>query len=400
MKRIMVLGVLFSMAYVSKAQETLQTVTERGYTTTKNVENAIVVQEGTSGNHLQLYQQAGPSYLVAGNANGVATQRLAIYAGGGERLSVLANGNIGVGIANPLDKLHINGILRWGNETSKSIYSGIDAIGAFIEQVGQNAAESKIRFQTSRSGDMANYTRLMINPEKGFLFENIGNGNGNVGIGVASPSEKLELEGKIKINNGFSEPNDESGFRLKFYDNGGVHNDPGLGLSGSGDGNEVMWLNAKAGFRFINGTEGDRLNILSNGNVGIGTTTPNEKLAVNGKIRAKEIKVETANWPDYVFADGYKVEKLEELERYIKANKHLPEMPSAKEVEANGIELGEMMKLQQKKIEELTLYLIEKDKELTKNKELVKCQNEKLQNLEERQERLEALLRKLTKKNN
>ena len=139
---------------------------------------------------------------------------------------------------------------------------------------------------------------------------------------------------------------------------------------------------------------------LENGNVGIGTSTPKEKLSVNGKIRAHEIKVETANWPDYVFEEGYKVGTLEELERYIKVNKHLPEMPSAKELETNGLQLGEMLKLQQKKIEELILHLIEKDKELTKNKEVVNSQYERLQKLEERQEKLETILKKLTKKNN
>nr|WP_315425086.1 hypothetical protein [uncultured Pedobacter sp.] len=100
------------------------------------------------------------------------------------------------------------------------------------------------------------------------------------------------------------------------------------------------------------------------GNIGFGTLNPTEKLSVNGKIRAKEIKVDAANWPDYVFEDGYKVETLKELESYIRANKHLPGMPSAKDVEGNGLELGEMVKLQQKKIEELTLHLIEKEKQL------------------------------------
>ncbi len=149
-------------------------------------------------------------------------------------------------------------------------------------------------------------------------------------------------------------------------------------------------------FTVANITQGNIMSVGRNGNVGIGTTTPNEKLSVNGKIRAKEIKVETANWPDYVFEEGYKVGTLEELESYIKANKHLPEMPSAKEVEANGVELGEMVKLQQKKIEELTLLLIEQNKQLQdlaeKNKELVV---EKTKNLrqEERIAKLEAFMK-------
>ncbi|MFD2581615.1 hypothetical protein ACFSR6_03875 [Pedobacter vanadiisoli] len=100
------------------------------------------------------------------------------------------------------------------------------------------------------------------------------------------------------------------------------------------------------------------------GNVGIGTITPREKLSVNGNIRAREIKVEATNWPDYVFEEGYKVGTLQELESYIKTNKHLPDMPLAKEIDTQGLQLGEMVKMQQKKIEELTLHLIEKEKQL------------------------------------
>lgn len=105
--------------------------------------------------------------------------------------------------------------------------------------------------------------------------------------------------------------------------------------------------------------------ITQTGNIGINTSTPNEKLSVNGKIRAQEIKVETANWPDYVFADDYKLMSLAELEKYVVQHKHLPEIPTANDVEKNGIDLGEMNKLLLKKIEELTLYLIEIKKENT-----------------------------------
>ncbi len=100
-------------------------------------------------------------------------------------------------------------------------------------------------------------------------------------------------------------------------------------------------------------------NIHATGNVGIGIAIPNEKLAVNGNIRAKEIKVETANWPDYVFSDDYQLPGLKETEAYIKIHRRLPGMPSAKEVEADGISLGEMNRKLLEKVEELTLHLIE-----------------------------------------
>ncbi len=131
--------------------------------------------------------------------------------------------------------------------------------------------------------------------------------------------------------------------------------------------------------------------IKANGDIGLGTATPREKLSVNGKIRAKEIKVEATNWPDYVFEKGYKVITLEELENYIKANKHLPDMPTAKEIETNGLELGEMVKLQQQKIEELTLHLIAKDKNISDQGKLLKSQAALLVVFEERLKKIEAL---------
>jgi hypothetical protein len=100
------------------------------------------------------------------------------------------------------------------------------------------------------------------------------------------------------------------------------------------------------------------------GNVGIGTFNTEDKLTVNGRIKANEIRVNGQQIPDYVFEEGYKVGTLEELEVYIKKHKHLPEVPSAREAEDNGIELGEMNKILLKKIEELTLHLIKQDKEI------------------------------------
>ncbi len=107
-----------------------------------------------------------------------------------------------------------------------------------------------------------------------------------------------------------------------------------------------------------------------NKNVGIGDITAlnpnNYLLAVNGKIGAKEIIVEntSATWPDYVFEKDYPLSSLEEVEHFVQSNKHLPEVPSAIEVKETGINIGDMNAVLLKKIEELTLYLIEQNKKI------------------------------------
>ena len=106
----------------------------------------------------------------------------------------------------------------------------------------------------------------------------------------------------------------------------------------------------------------EKMRILGNGNIGIGTTSPDHKLDVKGTIRAEEVKVETG-WSDFVFEDNYNLPSLKKVESFIKENKHLPDIPSAKEVEEEGLSMAEMMKKQMQKIEELTLYVIELKKE-------------------------------------
>ncbi|MNE41349.1 hypothetical protein D3C87_511350 [compost metagenome] len=131
-------------------------------------------------------------------------------------------------------------------------------------------------------------------------------------------------------------------------------------------------------FATSNGAYFNKITMDPNGNLGIGIETPGEKLSVNGNIRAREIKVETNNWPDYVFKSDYKMPLLSETEQFIKTHGHLPDVPKAEEVETNGVPLGEMNKILLKKIEELTLHVIELDKSNRKQQDLIETLQKKI----------------------
>jgi hypothetical protein len=126
----------------------------------------------------------------------------------------------------------------------------------------------------------------------------------------------------------------------------------------------------------FNVNSGEAMRVTSSGNVGIGTTDPSYPLSVNGTIQAKEILVNTG-WSDYVFDPAYRLATLPEVSAYVAENHHLPGIPSSAEVAEKGIPLGEMQSKLLAKIEELTLHMIEAEKE---NREL----KERLQRLEQR----------------
>ena len=97
----------------------------------------------------------------------------------------------------------------------------------------------------------------------------------------------------------------------------------------------------------------------------VNTAAPGYALNVDGKIIAEELRVElSSNWPDYVFANGYKLKSIKEVEAHINEKHHLPGIPSAKEIEEEGLMVGDMQKRMMEKIEELTLYIIELNKEV------------------------------------
>lgn len=112
-------------------------------------------------------------------------------------------------------------------------------------------------------------------------------------------------------------------------------------------------------------------------------------------ILTEKVKValrDNASWADYVFADGYNLKALSQVEAYIKENKHLPGIESAEEIKKNGLDLGAMQVKQMEKIEELTLYAIEQEKRIKEQANLLKKQGQEI-------EVLKALVQKYIEKN-
>jgi|GEM_PF-1192764 len=239
-----------------------------------------------------------------------------------------------------------------------------------------------------------------------FTVEN----NGNTGIGTLAPSGRLSvagggvtlysaltnnkdrpaissgtLAGEIRGMSANSAAMDDGFLRLSA--GGGTHatNKSFIDLSGYTASSSLDRYN-----NITMGTRGvERLRIVSSGYVGIGTKNPTERLSVNGNIRTKEVIVTTDGWPDYVFAQNYKLPSLSELERQISMDGHLPGLPSAAEVAKSGVSLGHLNKLLTRKIEELTLYIIQQQKEIDRKEAGLAKQGHQLQELSKRLQLLE-----------
>lgn len=154
-----------------------------------------------------------------------------------------------------------------------------------------------------------------------------------------------------------------------------VSNSVSVTTSGSG-GSSGNWVQSGSGLQY------------TTGNVGIGTTAQaSYKLAVEGKIHTKEVKVDLNGWADYVFTKEYHLPTLEEVENHIKTKGHLINIPSAEEVEANGIELGEMNRLLLEKIEELTLYILDQETKYKDQGKTVKTLENRITNLEQNEKK-------------
>lgn len=267
------------------------------------------------------------------------------------RLFISKNGNIGIKTETPNSPLSIG-----FNNASKQ-----------FSLVGQNLSESftlqldfsdQILFKNiNANGNYIFQSNVGGQGIKSTLF--IDGSTGNIGIGTNSPKESLHLYGNLR----FQKTGDKIYWdwehrTIEQYSSGGISRM--IRFRNSMDGS-----NPDGGFDFANHMGVSVLRI-NQGKVGIGTTnlSGTHKLFVEGTIGAREIKVESSGWSDFVFQENYSLLEIDKLEEFIVKNKHLPEIPNEEEVQKNGIELGKMDAKLLQKIEELTLYIIEINKRL------------------------------------
>lgn len=262
-------------------------------------------------------------------------------------------GKVGIGnITTPAAKLHILGDNDPANTNDASLF--IQSAGNYNSSIWLGDMEHSI---VSKPGtDITFHTSTGSN----FVFE-----NGNVGIGTNTPNHLLEINGDFFVTSTSSIlGNVGIGTSVlpteKLVVNGNISQTVGFNIAT----NQIKAPDVN-GLR-LSDQGGHGIFVTEGGNVGIGTDSPGEyKLAVDGKIQAEELKIVlSVPSSDYVFEKEYDLISIAKLEDYIAKNKHLPEVPSAKEFEENGYNVGEMDNLLLKKIEELTLYIINQQKEL------------------------------------
>lgn len=292
-----------------------------------------------------------------------------------------STGSVGIGTSSPSALLHINaGNIKLTNPTGYPYGINMD-----INFAGTWAREFGISYNST--GKLASFGVLGLNGTVTYAYiggntsADAANGspwmvfkpNGYVGIGTIAPGARLSVETTDSTTDNFVRLENKGVTNSLLYIGSAstvfpvidyrkknvIESYSDLHISAANAGSNLYFETGR-----LTAAATIRMTINSMGNVGIGTAAPGSyKLAVEGTIGARRMKVTQGSWADFVFHPDYVLPTLQEVERFIKANRHLPEIPSAEEVEKEGLDVGEMNKKLLQKIEELTLYMIEVKKE-------------------------------------
>ncbi|TKG91590.1 hypothetical protein EYV94_21435 [Puteibacter caeruleilacunae] len=288
------------------------------------------------------------------------------------------NGNLEVsGSITTSNQIKLGQSIRVTNRAELHLHSSGENSVSEIFFGSDNRVDDNVRWVLSDRGKSPGMFQLYEGPalSGNFIPRMTFLKGGNIGIGTSNPAAKLEIESSGADYNGAPTlaVRDLTSRGTMFLESV-TDNATDFVFKNNGAGR--VWLSSRSsynGYEFNIYTNPDggsapevmAMTIKQNGNIGIGTGNPGtHKLAVDGTIGAREIKVEAGAWSDFVFNKDYKLKGLEEVDNFIRQNNHLPDIPSEKEVLENGIQLGEMDAKLLQKIEELTLYMIEMNKEM------------------------------------
>lgn len=277
-----------------------------------------------------------------------------------------SNNNIGIGTTSPGYKLDIstsdlNGGIRV-RQTSSSMGAATLWLDGTASGVNGNLWGILSTGQGNSAGEGAGHLNV-VDYSNGSKLLIKGGPNGEIGIGITSPSAKLHVNTPSSSSlAGFIISHNYTG-QYSYGELIKVKNDLTKAIAVE---NNV-------------GTAKEVFKVMGDGRVIIGekisTAHPTASLTVSGKVVCQDFYVTAlSDWPDYVFANNYKLPALADVKKYYSTNKHLPGVPSASEIEENGLNLKEMSSIQMKKIEELTIYMVEMKEEI----ERLKKENEDL----------------------
>ncbi|HNW97937.1 MAG TPA: hypothetical protein PKK00_05955 [Bacteroidales bacterium] len=374
MKNLILISAIMMFLFVNVKAQQLETITGATGAPTKGT----ITGTGTTG-----YIPKFSSAYVIGNSN--------IFQSGS---------NIGIGTTGPTEKLEVSGKIK-GTQLVSTIATGTSPFTITSTTVSTNLNADLLdgyhanSFQTALTNPVtgtgtANYITKWTGTNtvgaSSLIFDN----GTNVGIGTTSPLSKVQIGNgitKVSLGDCYGEPIGWGTSYIGFNLSKTIAGTWTTESDGGSNGGSLIYGNIGGGIYFSNipntNTSSSQtgitdatiknnivMSISSTGDVAIGSglqTYVNGiqyKLAVKGGIICEQVKViNDVPHSDFVFDSNYKLMSLDQIEKYVKVNKHLPEVPSATEFKENGYNVGEMDNLLLRKVEELTLYIINLQKQ-------------------------------------